>query len=162
LIVVPSPGVVLCHGHKPEMLFAEVADRFCAEIGNDYAFAVVNFANPDMVGHTGVIPAVVAAVEETDRCLGRVVDCVTALGGVCLITADHGNAEAELEADGVSPQTAHTTTPVPLIVPTACPLRDGGELADLVPPALGLLGIDPPAEMTGKDLLSEPTSLTST
>jgi len=159
-ILVPSPRDVPSYDHKPEMSAAEVAGRFCAEIGDDYAFAVVNFANPDMVGHTGVIPAVVAAVEETDRCLGRVVDRVTELGGVCLVTADHGNAEEELEADGVSPQTAHTTNPVPLIATTAGTLRDGGELADLVPTALGLLGIDAPAEMTGRDLLLDPTNLT--
>jgi 2,3-bisphosphoglycerate-independent phosphoglycerate mutase len=161
-ILVPSPRDVPSYDHKPEMSAAEVADRFCAEIGNDYAFSVVNFANPDMVGHTGVIPAVVAAVEETDRCLGRVVDRVTELGGVCLVTADHGNAEEELEADGVSPQTAHTTNPVPLIATTTGTLRDGGELADLVPTALGLLGIEAPAEMTGQDLLLESTTLTST
>ena len=76
----------------------------------------MNFANPDMVGHTGSIPAVVAAVEATDRALGRVVECVHAAGGVCLVTADHGNAEVMLEADGVSPHTAHTTNPVPLVV----------------------------------------------
>jgi len=132
----------------------EVAERFCEEVGHGYSFAVVNFANPDMVGHSGVIPAVVAAVEETDRCLGRVVDRVTELGGVCLITADHGNAEQLLEPDGVSPHTAHTTNPVPLVVTTAGELRAGGELADLVPTALGLLGVEPPSGMSGHDLLS--------
>ena len=75
----------------------------------------MNFANPDMVGHTGSIPAVVAAVEATDRALGEVVECVETLGGVCLVTADHGNAEVMLEPDGVSPHTAHTTNPVPLV-----------------------------------------------
>ena len=89
---------------------------FAAEIGDGYAFAVVNFANPDMVGHTGVIPAVVEAVETVDRCLAAVVEATHAAGGVCLITADHGNAEKMLEEDGVSPHTAHTTNPVPLIV----------------------------------------------
>ena len=79
----------------------------------------MNFANPDMVGHSGVIPAVVAAVETTDACLGQVVERVTELGGVCLITADHGNAEQLLEPDGVSPFTAHTTNPVPLIATTS-------------------------------------------
>ena len=81
-----------------------------------YAFAVINLANPDMVGHTGVIPAVVKAVETADACLGRIVEAVEALGGVCLVTADHGNAEKMLEADGVIPHTAHTTNLVPLIV----------------------------------------------
>ena len=83
----------------------------CDEIGDGYAFAVVNFANPDMVGHTGSIPAVVAAVETADACLGASSTCVDAAGGVCLVTADHGNAEQMLEPDGVSPHTAHTTNP---------------------------------------------------
>jgi 2,3-bisphosphoglycerate-independent phosphoglycerate mutase len=152
-ILVPSPRDVASYDLKPEMSAAEVADRFCAEIGAGYGFAVLNFANPDMVGHTGVIPAVVAAVEETDRCLGRVVERVAELGGACLVTADHGNAEQLLEADGVSPFTAHTTNPVPLVVTTAGELAGGGELADLVPTALGLLGIEPPAAMSGRDLL---------
>jgi 2,3-bisphosphoglycerate-independent phosphoglycerate mutase len=153
-ILVPSPRDVPSYDRKPEMSAAEVADRFCAEIGDGYRFAVLNFANPDMVGHTGVIPAVVRAVEETDRCLGRVVERVTELGGVCLVTADHGNAEQLLEADGTSPHTAHTTNRVPLVVTTAGELRDGGELADLIPTALELLGLDPPAEMSGRALLA--------
>ena len=151
-ILVPSPRDVPSYDKKPEMSAAEVADRFCAEIGDGYRFAVVNFANPDMVGHSGVIPAAVEAVEETDRCLGRVVERVTELGGVCLVTADHGNAEQLLEADGRSPHTAHTTNRVPLLVTTAGELRDGGELADLIPTALGLLGLEPPPEMSGRGL----------
>jgi 2,3-bisphosphoglycerate-independent phosphoglycerate mutase len=153
-ILVPSPREVPSYDKKPEMSAAEVAERFCDEVGQGYRFAVVNFANPDMVGHSGVIPAVVAAVEETDRCLRPVVDRVTELGGVCLITADHGNAEQLLEPDGVSPHTAHTTNPVPLVATTAGELQAGGELADLVPTALALLGIDPPAGMNGRDLLA--------
>jgi 2,3-bisphosphoglycerate-independent phosphoglycerate mutase len=152
-ILVPSPRDVPSYDKKPEMSANEVTTRFCDEVGKGYAFAVVNFANPDMVGHSGVIPAVVAAVEVTDRCLGRVVDRVTELGGVCLVTADHGNAEQLLEPDGVSPHTAHTTNPVPLIATAALgELRDDGELADLVPTALHLLGVAPPALMSGKDL----------
>ena len=113
-----------------------------------------------MVGHTAVIPAVVAAVEAADRALGQIVDRVTELGGVCLVTADHGNAEQLLEADGVSPHTAHTTNPVPLIVTSQVgKLRDDGELADLAPTALGLLGIDPPVAMTGRDLLPSGSEL---
>jgi len=152
-ILVPSPRDVPSYDKKPEMSAAEVARRFCDEVGNGYRFAVVNFANPDMVGHSGVIPAVVAAVEETDRCLGLVTDCVQSLGAVCLVTADHGNAEQLLEPDGVSPHTAHTTNPVPLVVTAEGELRDGGELADLVPTALGLLALDAPAAMSGRDLL---------
>jgi 2,3-bisphosphoglycerate-independent phosphoglycerate mutase len=153
-ILVPSPRDVPSYDKQPEMSAAEVAARFCAEVGDDYRFAVVNFANPDMVGHSGVIPAAVAAVEETDRCLGLVVERVGELGGACLITADHGNAEQLLEPDGVSPHTAHTTNPVPLIVTAAGELRTGGELADLIPTALGLLGLEAPAAMSGHDLLS--------
>jgi 2,3-bisphosphoglycerate-independent phosphoglycerate mutase len=153
-ILVPSPRDVPSYDHKPEMSAPEVADRFCAEIGDGYAFAVLNFANPDMVGHTGVIPAVVRAVETTDAGLGRVVDRVAELGGVCLVTADHGNAEEELTPAGL-PQTAHTTNPVPLIVTSPVGgLREGGELGDLVPTALRLLGLEPPVVMTGKDLLN--------
>ena len=153
-ILVPSPRDVPSYDHKPQMSAVEVTDRFVAEIGNGYSFAVINFANPDMVGHTGVIPAVIKAVETVDTCLGRVVDRVTELGGVCLVTADHGNAEVELQPDG-SPHTAHTTNVVPLIATTTPErgLQDGGEIADLSPTALRLLGLNPPAEMTGKDLM---------
>jgi 2,3-bisphosphoglycerate-independent phosphoglycerate mutase len=154
-ILVPSPRDVPSYDHKPEMSAVELTDRFCAEIGNGYRFAILNYANPDMVGHTGVIPAVVKAVETADTCLGRLVERVTELGGVCLITADHGNAEEELQPDG-SPHTAHTTNRVPLVVTTSLGggLREGGELADLVPTALRLLGFNPPADMTGKDLMN--------
>jgi 2,3-bisphosphoglycerate-independent phosphoglycerate mutase len=107
-----------------------------------------------MVGHTGVIPAVVAAVEVVDACLGRVVEAVASQGGVCLVFADHGNAEQMLEEDGESPHTAHTTNPVPLIATSeAVRLREDGGLADLAPTCLELLGIDPPSEMTGRSLV---------
>jgi 2,3-bisphosphoglycerate-independent phosphoglycerate mutase len=108
-----------------------------------------------MVGHTGSIPATVKAVETVDACLGEVVSAVERQGGVALITADHGNAEQMLEADGVSPHTAHTTNPVPLIVTDHdVALRDGGELSDLVPTVLGFLGFKQPLQMTGKSLTS--------
>jgi 2,3-bisphosphoglycerate-independent phosphoglycerate mutase len=139
------------------MSAAEVADRVVGEVGDGYSFCVVNFANPDMVGHTGSIPAVIEAVQTTDLALGRVVARVTELGGVCLITADHGNAEKMLEADGVSPHTAHTTNPVPLVVtdPEAT-LREGGEIADLAPTCLQYLEIRPSIEMTGRPLVNRP------
>ena len=139
-ILVPSPRDVPSYDQKPEMSAAEVAQRVCDELGG-YAFCVVNFANPDMVGHTGSIPAVVAAVEAADHALGRVVECADAADGVCLVTADHGNAEVMLEADGVSPHTAHTTNRVPLIVTEErLELREEGELSDLAPTILTLLG----------------------
>ncbi len=145
-ILVPSPREVASYDLKPEMSAFEVADRFCAAVGDGYGFAVVNFANPDMVGHTGSIPAVVTAVEAADRCLGSVVECVQAAGGVCLVTADHGNAEVMLEPDGVSPHTAHTSNLVPLIVTSGdVILRSEGELSDLAPTILGLLGDRNPA-----------------
>jgi 2,3-bisphosphoglycerate-independent phosphoglycerate mutase len=153
-ILVPSPRDVPSYDHKPEMSAREVADRFCDEVGNGYAFAVVNFANPDMVGHTGAIPAVVQAVETTDTCLGEVVEAVERFGGVSLITADHGNAEQMLEADGTSAHTAHTTNPVPLILTKEeMTLQKNGELSDLMPTALDLLGFAQPLQMTGKSLL---------
>ena len=152
-ILVPSPRDVPSYDLKPEMSAPEVARRFCAGLPDGYAFAVVNFANPDMVGHTGVIPAVVAAVETTDGCLGEVVECVQAQGGVALVTADHGNAEVLLEPDGASPHTAHTSNPVPLVVTDdTITLREGGELSDLAPTILALLGLAIPDEMSGKSL----------
>jgi 2,3-bisphosphoglycerate-independent phosphoglycerate mutase len=155
-ILVPSPRDVGTYDEKPEMSAAEVARRFATEIGTGYGFGVVNFANPDMVGHTGIIPAVVRAVETTDACLGEVVEAVERAGGVALITADHGNAEQMLEADGVSPFTAHTTNPVPLILTAnGAGLRAGGELSDLAPTCLELLGLAQPEEMTGRSLLTD-------
>jgi 2,3-bisphosphoglycerate-independent phosphoglycerate mutase len=156
-ILAPSPRDVPSYDHKPEMSAAEVAARFAEEIGRGYGFGIVNFANPDMVGHTGSIPAVVKAVETADACLGVVVEAVTAAGGVCLVTADHGNAEQMLEADGASPHTAHTMNPVPLILTaTGFELAQGGELSDLIPTALFLLGYEQPSEMTGR-VIANPT-----
>jgi 2,3-bisphosphoglycerate-independent phosphoglycerate mutase len=154
-ILVPSPKDVATYDQKPEMSAAEVTRRLEEEIGDGYRFAIVNFANPDMVGHTGVIPAVIRAVETVDACLGRVVAAVEQLGGVCLVTADHGNAEQMVEPDGTSPHTAHTTNPVPLFLTIDGPkLADGGTLSDLVPTCLNLLGIPPSAGMTGRDLVT--------
>ncbi len=153
-ILVPSPRDVPSYDHKPEMSAREVAGRFVDEVeSGGYSFAVVNFANPDMVGHTGSIPAAVKAVETTDACLGEVVAAVERQGGVSLITADHGNAEQMLEEDGVSLHTAHTTNPVPLVVTDPeVTLNDTGELADLAPTLLGFLGFKQPLQMTGKSL----------
>ena len=115
-----------------------------------------------MVGHTGVIPAVVRAVEAADTALGRVVEATSALGGVCLVTADHGNAEIMLEPDGVSPHTAHTTSPVPLVLTAAgARLHEKGGLADLAPTVLDLLGIPIPKAMTGSPLVVSGTTATN-
>ncbi|MDX6407230.1 MAG: 2,3-bisphosphoglycerate-independent phosphoglycerate mutase [Gaiellaceae bacterium] len=153
-ILVPSPRDVPSYDFKPEMSARAVTDGFVAELErDDYRFAVINLANPDMVGHTGSIPATVKAVETADECLGRIVEAVARKGGVSLITADHGNAEQMLEADGRSPHTAHTTNPVPLIVTDPeVTLEATGQLADLVPTVLGFLGFTQPLQMTGKPL----------
>jgi 2,3-bisphosphoglycerate-independent phosphoglycerate mutase len=153
-ILVPSPRDVPSYDFKPEMSAREASARLIEELEqNGYAFAVINLANPDMVGHTGSIPAAVKAVETVDECLGEIVAAVERAGGVSLVTADHGNAEQMLEADGKSPHTAHTTNPVPLIVTDPeVTLRDTGELADLVPTVLGFLGLRQPLHMTGKSL----------
>ena len=156
-ILVDSPRDVPSYDHKPEMSAREVADRVVGAIDDDgFGFVIVNFANPDMVGHTGVIPAVVKAVETTDACLGRVVDAVERAGGVTIVIADHGNAETLLQEDGSSPYTAHTTNPVPIIVTARdASLRDG-ELSDVAPTILALLGLEAPSVMTGRKLVQIP------
>jgi 2,3-bisphosphoglycerate-independent phosphoglycerate mutase len=153
-VLVPSPRDVPSYDLKPEMSADEVAGEVVRRLDDGFAFCVVNFANPDMVGHTGSIPAVVRACEAADRGLGQVAERVAELGGVCVVTADHGNAERMLEDDGKSPHTAHTTSPVPLVVTVpGAELREGGEIADLAPTVLDLLGIGQPSAMTGHSLV---------
>jgi 2,3-bisphosphoglycerate-independent phosphoglycerate mutase len=154
--LVPSPRDVPTYDHKPEMSAREAADAFASAWGEDEPrFGIINFANADMVGHTGVIEAAVKAVETVDACLGDVVRAVQATGGALVITADHGNADNMLEPDG-SPNTAHSLNPVPLIVTVeGVTLRDGGVLADVAPTVLELLGVDQPGEMTGRSLLRD-------
>jgi 2,3-bisphosphoglycerate-independent phosphoglycerate mutase len=150
----PSPRDVPTYDKKPEMSAGEVTDAFARHFeGERPAFTIINFANPDMVGHTGVIEAAVAAVETVDGCLARVVEAVHAAGGACLITADHGNCDHMLNDDG-SPNTQHSLNPVPFIV-TAGAERLAGEgiLADVAPTALALLGVEQPPEMTGRSLV---------
>ncbi len=156
----PSPREVPTYDHAPEMSAAQATDLFVRVWHEDRPeFGVINFANADMVGHTGVISAAVRAVETVDECLGRVLTAVRESDGVCVITADHGNADNMLEPDG-SPNTAHSLNPVPLIVVghdaggEGLALRaDGGVLADVAPTVLELLGIDQPAAMTGRSLI---------
>jgi 2,3-bisphosphoglycerate-independent phosphoglycerate mutase len=157
--LVPSPRDVPTYDHKPEMSAPEAAHEFvtrwteAAGEGQPFRFGIINFANADMVGHTGDIPAATRAVETVDRCLGEVVDAVGATGGGLVATADHGNADQMLEPDG-SPNTAHSTNPVPLVVTVdGLTLAEGGILADVVPTALDLLGIPKDPRMTGKSLL---------
>jgi len=152
--LVASPRDVPTYDKKPEMSAVEVTDGFVEHwAGGRYGFGIVNFANPDMVGHTGVIPAAVKAVETVDTCLGRVVEAVHAGGGACVVTADHGNAEQMLEPDG-SVNTAHSLNPVPIIVTAGTgPLGEGGILADVAPTVLELLGAPQPAQLTGRSLL---------
>ncbi len=155
--LVDSPRDVPTYDHKPQMSADAAADAFCeawsGAPGDGYRFGIINFANPDMVGHTGDIPAATHAVETVDACLARIVTTVHERGGACLITADHGNADHMLNADG-SPNTAHTTNPVPLIcTASGVGLDAGGILADVSPTALALLGIPQPEGMTGRSLL---------
>jgi 2,3-bisphosphoglycerate-independent phosphoglycerate mutase len=153
--LVPSPRDVPTYDHKPEMSAYEATDAFVTGWQElDPAFAIINFANPDMVGHTGVIEAAVKACEAVDECLGRVLETVHASGGACIVTADHGNADEMLEEDG-SPDTAHSLNPVPLVVTAGADALSGeGILADVAPTALALLGIEQPPEMTGRSLLA--------
>lgn len=153
-ILIQSPDVET-FDMKPEMSAYEVTDAVVDAINSDkYDVIILNYANCDMVGHTGVFDAAVAAVEAVDTCVGRMVDAILAKGGAALITADHGNADKMYEADG-SPFTAHTTNPVPFIVVGAgdCKLREGGVLADLSPTILKLMELPQPAEMTGQSLI---------
>ena len=153
-ILVPSPRDVPSYDQKPEMSAREATASFVEELDRGgYSFAVMNLANPDMVGHTGSIEAAVKAVETADECLAQIVEAVERQGGVALITADHGNAEQMLEADGAGPHTAHTTNLVPLVVTDPqVTLVDTGELSDLAPTVLGFLGVEQPLQMTGKSL----------
>ena len=150
----PSPRDVATYDLKPEMAAREAADGFLEHFEAEKpAFSIINFANPDMVGHTGVIEAAVKAVETVDAQLGRVVEAVHAAGGACIVTADHGNCDHMLNDDG-SVNTAHSLNPVPIIVTAGADALDGeGILADVAPTALALLGIEQPTEMTGRSLL---------
>jgi 2,3-bisphosphoglycerate-independent phosphoglycerate mutase len=153
--LVPSPRDVPTYDHKPEMSAPEATDAFVEHWeDDDFAFAIINFANADMVGHTGSIPAAIKAVETVDECLARIVAAVHGKGGACLITADHGNADHMLEPDG-SPNTQHSLNPVPVIVTAEGAELDGeGILADVAPTLLAMLEIEQPEEMTGRSLLA--------
>lgn len=152
-ILIPSPDVPT-FDLKPEMSAYEVTDAVVKAIEEEkYDVIILNYANCDMVGHTGIFDAAKQAVEAVDTCVGRMVDAILAKGGVALITADHGNADKMCEPDG-TPFTAHTTNPVPfIVVGEDCKLRDGGVLADIAPTMLQVLDLPQPEEMTGKSLI---------
>lgn len=152
-ILIDSPKVAT-YDLKPEMSAYEVGDA-CVEaiLSQQFDTIILNFANPDMVGHSGILQATIQAIEAVDVNLGRVVDAVLAQDGVCIITADHGNAEVMKQADG-TPMTAHTTNPVPVIVTKkGITLREDGILADLIPTMVDLLGLEQPQQMTGRTLI---------
>ena len=156
-ILVPSPKEVATYDLKPEMSAHMVCDKLVEAIGSGkYDVIIVNFANPDMVGHTGVESAAVKAIETVDACVGRAVEAIKAADGVMFICADHGNAEQLVDYETGEPYTAHTTNPVPFILVNAdasLGLREGGALCDIVPTLIDLMGMEQPKEMTGKSLL---------
>lgn len=154
-ILVKSPAVAT-YDLQPEMSAYEVTDKLVPAIeSGKYDVIILNFANCDMVGHTGVFDAAVKAVEAVDTCVGKVTDAIAKMGGVALITADHGNADRMVDDDG-EPFTAHTTNPVPFcVVGYPCKLRKGGKLADIAPTMLEILNLEQPAEMTGESLIEK-------
>lgn len=154
-ILINSPKVAT-YDLQPEMSAREVTEALLKEIAADKFDAIIlNFANPDMVGHSGMLEPTIKAVETVDECLGKVVDAIVAKGGKAIITADHGNADEVITVDD-KPMTAHTTNPVPVIVTQeGITIRDGGILADLAPTMLDLLGVEQPAEMTGKTIIQK-------
>jgi len=155
-ILVNSPKVAT-YDLKPEMSAYEVCDKLCGAIRSDkYDVIIINFANPDMVGHTGVEAAAIAAVEAVDECVGKAVEAIKEVGGAMFICADHGNAEQLIDPETGAPFTAHTTNPVPFILvnyDSEYTLREGGCLADIVPTLIQIMGKEQPVEMTGKSLL---------
>ncbi|MTV50309.1 2,3-bisphosphoglycerate-independent phosphoglycerate mutase [Heliobacillus mobilis] len=156
-VLVPSPKVAT-YNLQPEMSANEVTDRVVEKINSkEYPVIVLNLANPDMVGHTGILPAAIQAVETVDGCLGRIVPAVLDQDGVVIITADHGNVEQMIDPDDGGPQTAHTTNPVPVILVSDRhkdkQLRSGGALEDIAPTMIELLRLEKPLEMTGKSLI---------
>ncbi len=154
--LVASPKVAT-YDLQPEMSAPEVCDRLCEAIrSNKYDVIICNFANPDMVGHTGIMEAAVKAVETVDTCIGRAVEALKEVDGQMFICADHGNAEQMVDYVTGAPHTAHTTNPVPFILVNADPsyrLKEGGKLCDIVPTLIDLMGMEKPAEMTGQSLL---------
>ena len=155
--MVNSPKDVATYDLKPEMSAYEVCDKLVDAIKSDkYDVIIINFANPDMVGHTGVEEAAVKAVEAVDECVGKAVEALKEVDGTMFICADHGNAEQLVDYETGEPFTAHTTNPVPFILVNydeAYTLREGGCLADIIPTLIEIMGLTKPVEMTGESLL---------
>lgn len=152
----PKSPNVATYDLQPEMSSVEVADHLVDAIEKGFDLIVVNFANPDMVGHTGSLPAAIKACEAVDLGLGRALEALRAKGGAMIVTADHGNCEMMIDPVTGGPHTSHTVNPVPVVMvggPAGAVLRDGGRLADLAPTILSLMGLPQPAEMTGRSLL---------
>ncbi len=158
-VLVNSPKDVATYDLKPQMSAPEVCEKLCDAIRSDqYDVIIINFANPDMVGHTGVLSAAVKAIETVDECVGKAVDAIKEVGGVMFICADHGNAEQLIDGETGEPFTAHTTNQVPFLLVNyeeGCGLREGGCLADIIPTLIEIMGMEQPAEMTGKSLLCQ-------
>ena len=155
--LVPSPNVAT-YDLKPEMSAYVVAEKAASQIRSGaYDFVIVNFANPDMVGHTGVLQAAVKAAEVVDECVGTLLEALKDAGGVAVVTADHGNFECMVDPDSSQPHTAHTVGDVPLIVVDErfadAKLREDGTLADVMPTCLAMMGLPKPDEMTGQSLI---------
>ena len=152
----PQSPKVATYDLAPEMAAGEVSDRLVAAIGAGYDLIVVNYANPDRVGHTGSLPAAIRACEAVDEGLGRMLEALERAGGAAVVIADHGNCETMIDPETGGPHTAHTVNPVPVIVfggPAGALLRPGGRLADVAPTVLDLMGLEKPAEMTGQSLI---------
>jgi 2,3-bisphosphoglycerate-independent phosphoglycerate mutase len=157
-VLIPSPRDVATYDQKPQMSAREVADEAVRRIESGrYQLIVLNFANPDMVGHTGILSAAIQAAEVIDECLNKVVSAVRRTGGAVVLTADHGNLEQMVDYETGQPHTAHTLNPVPCIIvdDKQHALRASGVLADIAPTILHLMGIPQPPEMTGVSLIKE-------
>ncbi|MCI5145665.1 MAG: 2,3-bisphosphoglycerate-independent phosphoglycerate mutase, partial [Candidatus Electrothrix sp. AR3] len=162
-ILIESPRDVATYDLKPAMSALEVTDKLLAALadqeaaGTPYDLVILNFANGDMVGHTGVLSAAIKACETVDQCLGRIAERVSEMDGVLLVTADHGNAETMVNLETGEPHTAHTLNPVPFILVSeahkGCTLREGGALKEIAPTVMSLLGLAQPAEMEGEGLI---------
>jgi 2,3-bisphosphoglycerate-independent phosphoglycerate mutase len=155
-LLVPSLKVAT-YDLKPEMSAGEVTDRLIERINSkEYDLIVINYANPDMVGHTGVFDAAVSAVEYVDKCVGKVMDAVLSTGAQMFLCADHGNSDKMIDFEANEPFTAHSTNPVPFVIVNcnvAKGIAEGGKLCDIAPTLLDMMGIEKPKEMTGKSLL---------